>query len=136
MESSIEITGTLPKFDGVILVFDKELTQFLEDGCCVELIWIGFTIKDFLCSVNGIGNDDNFGYVIFAACLVDTASDGKKFCFSTRDVSCMVNHLCQRVVAYMYVRYRCSDVFLTLVSVTTIAMCGEEDDCNVILSSC
>jgi len=96
------MTGTLPKFDGVVLVFGEEPTQFLEDGCCVELIWMGFTVKDFLCSVNGIGNNDDFGYVIFAAYLVDTASDGKKFCFSTRDISCMVNCLCQRVVAYMY----------------------------------
>ena len=111
MESLIEMTGTLPKFDRVVLVFGKEPTQFLENGCCVELIWMGFTVKDFLCSMNGLGNNDNFGYVIFAACLVDTASDGKKFCFSTCDISCMVNRLCQRVVAYMYMRYRCSDVF-------------------------
>ena len=111
MESPFEITGTLPEFDGVVLVFSKEPTQFLEDGYCVELIWIGFTVKDFLCSVNGIGNDNNFGYVLFAVCLVDTASDSKKFCFSTHDVCCMVNCLCQRVIVYMHMRYRCSNVF-------------------------
>ena len=111
MESPFETTGTLPEFDGVVLVFGKEPMQFLEDGYCVELIWVGFTVKDFLCSVNGIGNEDNFGYVFFAAYLVDTTSDGKKFCFIARDICCMVNHLCQKVVVYMHMRYRCSDVF-------------------------
>ena len=105
------MTGTLPEFNGVVLVFSKEPTQFLEDGCCVELIWMGFTIKDFICSVNGISNNDNFEYVLFATYLVNTASDGKKFCFSAHDVYCMVNRLCQRVVVYMHMRYRCSNVF-------------------------
>ena len=102
---------TLPKFDGVVLVFGKEPMQFLEDGCCMELIWMRFTVKDFLCGMYGIGNDDNFGYVLFAVYLVDTTSDGKNFCFSTHDVHCMVNCLCQKVVAYIHVRYRCSNVF-------------------------
>ena len=56
MESLIETTGTLPKFNGVVLVFGEELMQFLEDSYCVELIWIEFTVKDFLCSMNGISN--------------------------------------------------------------------------------
>ena len=111
MESPFETTRTLPEFDRVVLVFSKEPMQFLEDGCCIELIWVGFTVKDFLCSMNGIGNDDNFEYVLFAAYLVDTASDGKKFCFIARDIYCMVNHLCQKMVVYMHMRYRCSNVF-------------------------
>ena len=69
---------------------------------------MGFTVEDFLCGMNGIGN---FGYVLFTAYLVDTASDGKKFCFSAHDICCMVNHLCQRVVVCMHMRYRCSNVF-------------------------
>ena len=111
VESPFEMTRTLPKFDRVVLVFGKEPTQFLENSYYVKLVWMGFTVKDFLCSVNGIDNDNNFGYVLFAGCLVDTTSDGKKFCFSTCNVCCMVNYLCQRVVVYMHMRYRCSNVF-------------------------
>ena len=44
--------------------------------------------------------------------LVDTASNGKKFCFCAHDVYCMINCLYQREVMYMYMRNRCSDVFL------------------------
>ena len=112
MKSPIETAGTLPKLDDVVLVFSEESVYFMENDCHVELIWMGFTVKDLLCSVNGIGNNYDFGYVIFAVCLVDTTSNSKKFCFSTHDVRCMMNCLCQRVAANMYIRYRCSNVFL------------------------
>ena len=110
MKSPVEITGTLPKFDGVDMIFIKESTQFLENRSHMKLIWIGATFKDLLSSVDRVGNDDYLGYIIFAACLIDTVSNGKKFCFSTCDIHSMMNHLCQRMVVYVYIGYRCSNI--------------------------
>ena len=46
------------------------------------------------CSINQVCSKNNyFGYVVFAACLIDTASDSKKLYFSTCDICCMINYL-------------------------------------------
>ena len=58
MKSPVEMTGTLPKFDGVNLIFIKELTQFLENGSHMKLIWMETAFKDPLSSMNQVGNDD------------------------------------------------------------------------------
>ena len=73
---------------------------------------MGFTIKYLLHCVDGIGDDDDFEYILFTACLIDTVSNSKEFCFSTSDEYCVMNHLSQRMITYMYMRYRCSNVVL------------------------
>ena len=35
--------------------------------------------------MDGIGDNNDFGYVFFAAYLIDTASNSKELCFSTSD---------------------------------------------------
>ena len=68
----------------------------------MELIRMGFTIKYLLCRVDGIGDDDDFGYILFTACLIDTTSNSKEFCFSTSDKCCVMNCLSQKMITYMY----------------------------------
>jgi len=66
---------------------------------------MGFIVEYFLCCMDEISDDDDFGYDFFAACLIDTASNSKELCFSTSDKSCMVNYLNQWMVAYVNMRY-------------------------------
>jgi len=53
--------------------------------------------------MDGVSDDDDFGNVFFAACLTNTASHGKEFCFCAGDKGCVVNCLDQRVVIYVNV---------------------------------
>jgi len=48
MKSPVETTGTLPKFNGVDLIFIKELMQFMENRSHMKLIWMGAAFKDLL----------------------------------------------------------------------------------------
>ena len=73
---------------------------------------MGFTIKYLLCCMDEIGDDDDSGYILFATCLIDATSNSKEFCFSTSDECCIMNYLSQRMIAYMYMQYRCSNVVL------------------------
>ena len=110
MKSPVEMTRTFPKFDRVVLIFSEESTQFLKNRSHMELIWMGTVFKDFLSSMYWVSNDDYLGNIISAACLIDTASNSKKLCFSTCDVHGMMDRLYQRMVVYMYMGYRCSNV--------------------------
>ena len=55
----------------------------------------------FLDRMNGVGDDDDFRDVFFAASLVNTASNSKKFCFCAGDKGHVVNCLDQRLVTYV-----------------------------------
>jgi len=48
--------------------------------------------------MNGVGDNDDFGNILFAACLVNAASNGEEFSFCTGDEGCMMNCLDQRVI--------------------------------------
>jgi len=54
--------------------------------------------------MNGVGNNDDFGNILFAACLVNVASNGEEFSFCTGDEGCMMNHLDQRVIMNVNLR--------------------------------
>ena len=60
VEPPFEMTRTLPELYGVFLFGVEETTQLAKDGCSVRLIWMWFAIKNFLCSIDGISDNDNF----------------------------------------------------------------------------
>ena len=64
---------------------------------------MGFIIEYLFSRMDGASDDDDFGNVFFAACLTNTASHGKEFCFCAGDEGCVVNYLDQRVVTYVNV---------------------------------
>ena len=70
MESLVETTGAFPKFNRIFLADSKEVMQFAEDGCSMNLIWMGFTIENFSRYMDGIGDDDDLGEFIFFDCFV------------------------------------------------------------------
>jgi len=78
VESPVETAGAFPKFDRIFLADSKEATQFTEDGCSMNLIWMGFTIENFSCCVDGIGDDDDLGHILLIACLVDATPNHEK----------------------------------------------------------
>ena len=73
---------------------------------------MGFAVKYFLCSVDGVCDNNDFGYVIFTAGLVDTTSDGEQFRFHACYKCCMMNYFSERMIGYVHVQYRCSNVIL------------------------
>ena len=55
------------------MIFVKEMMQFAKNGHGVRLEWMQFAVEYFLCSMDGIGDDD-FRYVFFDAGLIDAVS--------------------------------------------------------------
>jgi len=62
--------------------------------------------------MNGIGDDDNLGYIIGIHSLVNATPNSKKFHFSTCDEYRIIDHLCKRLVVCMYVHNKSSNIVL------------------------
>jgi len=60
--------------------------------------------------MNGVGDNDDFGNILFTAYLVNAASNGEEFSFYTGDEGCMINCLDQRVIMNVNVRDRYGNV--------------------------
>ena len=60
--------------------------------------------------MNGVSDNNNFGNILFAACLVNAASNGEEFSFCTGDKGHMMNCLDQRVIMNVNVRDQCGNV--------------------------
>jgi len=75
----VEMTGTLPEFDGVVLMSKEELSKFNEYGYWMNLKGVWRWVKDFSGCKNEISDDDNLGNVIMIWGLVDTTPHGEKF---------------------------------------------------------
>jgi len=70
----------------------------------MELVGVGFVVKNFLSGMNGIGYDYDLGDTIDGAGLVDTTSDCKQFCFSACHKRSMVNGPGERAIRYVDVQ--------------------------------
>jgi len=71
------MTGTFPEFNGIILTFVEEPTQFTKNGCGMRLIWMRRAVENVLRGVDGIGNDNDFGNNFLVASLVNAASNSE-----------------------------------------------------------
>ena len=78
----------------------------------MDLIWVRFVIKDFPSCMDGVGDNNDFGNVLRAACLVNTASNGKKLSFYTSDKGSVVNCLDHWLVEGMDMGNRSGNVVL------------------------
>jgi len=77
VESPFEATGIFPEFNGIVMAFVKELSQFTENGHGVRLIWMQRAVENILHSMDGVGNDEYFGNIFLVACLVNARSNSK-----------------------------------------------------------
>ena len=57
----------------------------------MDLIWMRIVIKDSFGRVDRVGYDNDFGDIVDGACLIDTASNSKKFGFRTCYEGSMMN---------------------------------------------
>ena len=69
------------------------MLKFTKNCSQMDLIWVKFVMKDFPSCVDRVGDNNDFGNVLNAACLVNAASNGKKLGFCTSDEGSVVNHL-------------------------------------------
>ena len=83
MKSLSEFARAFPEFGGIGFVRREKCMQFAEYSSQVDLIRMGSTVEYFLSCMNGVGYNDDFGNITNGACLIDTASDSKKFSFRT-----------------------------------------------------
>jgi len=51
----------------------------------MDLMRMRSAVEDFLSCMNGIGDDDDFGHVVYSAGLINAASYCKKFCLRASD---------------------------------------------------
>ena len=91
MKSPSEFARAFPEFNGIGFIRREECTQFAEYSSRVDLVRMGSTVKYFLGHMNRVGYNNNFGNIIDGACLIDTASDSKKFNFHTCYEGSMMN---------------------------------------------
>ena len=71
-----------------------------------------FAVEYFLHSINGVSDDNDLGHIFFNAGLVDTTSDGEQFHFYACYKYCMMNCFGEKMVGYVHVQYRYSNVVL------------------------
>ena len=101
MKSPPESTRAFSKFNVIFLAGRKKLLKFIKNGKHVDLIQIGLGIEYLLGCMNGVGDDNDFRDVFFAASLANTISNSEKFCFCAGDEDRMMNCLNQRLVVYV-----------------------------------
>ena len=77
VEPPFEATGTFPEFNGIILAFVEEPSQFIKNGHGMQLIWMRGAVKNVLCSIDGVSNDKDFGNIFLVASLFNVASNSK-----------------------------------------------------------
>ena len=70
MKSPLELARAFPKFNRISLACNKKLLKFAKDSYCIDLIRMGFIIKYLFSHMDGVSDDDDFGNVIFATCLM------------------------------------------------------------------
>ena len=76
----------------------------------MDLIRVRFAGEDFLCSMDGIRYDNDFGHIGDIASLINAASYCKKFCLHARDEGSVVDSFDKRSIVGMDVRYGCGNV--------------------------
>jgi len=96
-----KVARVFPKFNGIFVIFVKEMMQHAKNGCGVRLEWMRFAVKYFLRSMDGISDDNDFRHVFFDAGLIDAASNSKQFCFRACYECGMMNHFDERMIGYV-----------------------------------
>jgi len=77
------------------------MTQLTKNGHGVRLEWMQFAVEYFLCSMNGIGDDDDFRHVFFDAGLIDAASNSEQFRFRACYKRSMMDSFDKRIIGYV-----------------------------------
>ena len=101
VESPIVMTWTISKFDIILLISFEEFPKFSQDCRQLNLIWVDQQIKDSLCGIYWIHDDDNTINVDYLGSLIDTTSDSRKFSLSGSNIDYMMESLDNRIIVDM-----------------------------------
>ena len=101
VKSLFKMTRAFPKFDGIFMIFVKEMMQLAKNGHGVRLEWMRFAVKYFLFSMDGIGDDNDFRHIFFDVGLIDATSNSKQFCFHTCYECGMMDSFDKRMISYI-----------------------------------
>jgi len=97
MESPLEFTWALPKFNEIRLIRVEKILQFIQDGSSMNLEEMDITIEDFLGRMNRVSYNDDLGDIINGASLVYATSDSKQLrfccCYEGRMMNCFDKQL-------------------------------------------
>jgi len=77
VEFPFEFTRTFPELDRIGFVGSEEVPKITEDSDGMNLKRMRTRVEDFLGHMNGIRNNDNFGYIIQRTCLVNATSNSE-----------------------------------------------------------
>jgi len=112
VELPITLARIFSEFDFVLLLTAKELSEAIKDKSSLLLEYVQRRVKDLFCHMNGVHDNNDFGYVLEMDCLINAASDSKEFSFSASDVDCMVKGFDDWPIVNMNMCYRRCDVVL------------------------
>ena len=110
MKNPVAMTRTLPKFDWVLLMMQEEYMKFVENYSCINLVWVGWRVKNIFDDVNWICNNNDFWNIVVICGLIDTTSGSKQLSLCACDINCMIKSFCNRSVVDVCVWYRYYDV--------------------------
>ena len=77
VEFLFEFTRTFPELDGIGFIGSAEIPKISEDSDRMNLERMRTRVEDLLGHMNGIRDNDDLGYIIQRAHLVDTTSDSE-----------------------------------------------------------
>ena len=101
VKSLFKVTRAFPKFNGIFMIFVKEMMQLAKNGHGMRLEWMQFAVEYFLCSMDGISDDDDFRHIFFDAGLIDAASNSKQFRFHACYECSMMDSFDKRMIGYV-----------------------------------
>ena len=76
----------------------------------MDLIRVRSAVEDFLCSMDGIRYDDDFGHVGDIASLINATSYCKKFCLCASDKGSVVDSFDKRTIVGVDMRDGCGNI--------------------------
>lgn len=110
VEQPVEFTGTIPKFDVVVVTLHKELSKLMRDSGRMYLVRIHWWVKNSLCSMQIISDNNNFLDLGKSNCLINTTVDGKKLSFSESNIYCTINYFDGRFIVCVDVWDGCGNM--------------------------
>ena len=94
-------TWTISKFNRITLISFEEFPKFSRDCGWLNLIWVDQWIKNSLCSMYWVCDDNNVINVDYLGGLINAISDSKKFGLSGSDIDCMIESLDNGIIMDM-----------------------------------
>jgi len=86
----ITFARALPEFNCVLLLITEELYKVIKDKSSLLLECVRERVKDLFCCIDGVHDNNDFGYVLEMGCLINVTFDSKEFSFSASDVDHMI----------------------------------------------